>query len=159
MELSERISKVVSHSGLNASQYSQRIGTKTPQAIRDLMNGKTKSLSADMQSKILSFSKDINPAWLLAGEGEMIISSGAQMKGNLHSPDGIYAEDSEVIVGDGVLKERIKSLQKEVQTLKDEKKSWEKERISLQKDLDDARTKLDDARRRIDELTDKLLEK
>ncbi len=72
MELSKRIEAIIKHSGLTLPQYAQSIGVRTPQAIRDLKSGKTKSLSADMQSKILSYMPELNPAWLLAGEGEML---------------------------------------------------------------------------------------
>lgn len=74
MKLSDRIQAIVDHSGLSIPKYSVAIGTKTPQAIRDLIAGRTKSLSADMQSKILSYSSKINPSWLLTGEGEMLIN-------------------------------------------------------------------------------------
>lgn len=72
MRLSERIKKLVEYSGMNTSQYAFAIGAKTPQAIRDLISGKTKTLSADMQEKIISYSPQINLSWLLTGEGEML---------------------------------------------------------------------------------------
>lgn len=72
MRLGERIDKVVEHSGLTIPKYAQAIGVKTPQAIRDLISGKTKTLSEDMQTKILSYSPEINAAWLFTGEGDML---------------------------------------------------------------------------------------
>lgn len=72
MKLSERIDKIVQHSGLSLPKYAESIGTKTPQAIRDLIKGNTKTLSEDMQNKILSYMPDLNPIWLLTGEGEML---------------------------------------------------------------------------------------
>lgn len=89
MKLSERINMIVEYSGMSIPKYAQSIGVQTPQAIRDLINGKTKSLSADMQSKILSYSPEINPLWLFTGEGEMINESVAENQ----LPTGTYRED------------------------------------------------------------------
>lgn len=87
MELSERIKAVVEYSGLSIPKYSQAVGAQTPQAIRDLISGKTKSLSADMQNKILSYSSGVNPYWLLTGEGEMLSTENViPVKTDLNSP-------------------------------------------------------------------------
>lgn len=72
MKLSERINEIVKYSGLSLPKYAESIGTKTAQAVRDLVNGKTKTLSEDMQTKILSYMPELNPVWLLTGEGEML---------------------------------------------------------------------------------------
>ena len=74
MELSERINALVKYSGLSIPKFAKAIGTQTPQAIRDLISGKTKTLSKDIYDKILSYNHNIRPAWLLAGDGEMLIS-------------------------------------------------------------------------------------
>lgn len=92
---------------------------------------------------------NLSVEWLKSGIGDMI--SPATTKGIILSPDSIYAEDSEVLVGDAVLKERIKHLQKQLQDLCGEKKVWETERKSM-------KNKIDQQRKRIDQLTDKLLE-
>lgn len=72
MNLSERIKSIVAYSGLSLPKYAKAIGVQTPQAIRDLISGKTKSLSADMQTKILSYMPDINQSWLFTGMGDML---------------------------------------------------------------------------------------
>lgn len=72
MELGKRISLIVKHSRLSVPKYAQAIGSHTPQAIRDLINGKTKSLSDDMSRKILSYMPELNASWLFTGEGEML---------------------------------------------------------------------------------------
>ena len=66
------ISKLLSYSGLNAKAFSEKIGLERPQAIYDLLKGKTKSISPAMKNKILSVFTEINPIWLLTGEGEML---------------------------------------------------------------------------------------
>lgn len=72
MELKERIEKLVIYSGLSIPKFAQAIGSQTPQAIRDLINGKTKSLSEDMSYKILSYIPNLNKSWLYTGEGAML---------------------------------------------------------------------------------------
>lgn len=70
--MEEVINKLLSYSGLNAKAFSEKIGLERPQAIYDLLKGKTKSISPAMKNKILSVFTEINPSWLLTGEGEML---------------------------------------------------------------------------------------
>ena len=72
MTLSERIKAIVDYSGLSIPKYAQAIGVQTPQAIRDLISGKTKSISENIKSKILSYTPEINASWLFTGEGKML---------------------------------------------------------------------------------------
>lgn len=71
MELSDRIKTIVEQSGLSIPKFAYELGVQTPQAIRDLISGRTRSLSKDMQTKILSYMPSLNPAWLFTGEGSM----------------------------------------------------------------------------------------
>lgn len=75
MKLGERILAIVDYHKLTVPKYADNIGVKTAQGLRDLINGKTKTLSQNMKDKILSYSKDINPVWLLTGEGSMLKNS------------------------------------------------------------------------------------
>ena len=93
----------------------------------------------------------ISAEWVKSGEGDMFVPQSTTTKGVFFSPEGIYAEDSEVVVGDAVLRERIKYLIETIQTLQAEKRTWELERKRMQKDIEEQR-------KRIDQLTDKLLE-
>lgn len=70
--INERIQKVIDYAGLNAKDFAIRIGVKTPQAIYDLLSGKTKSLSKNVYDKILSCYPEINDAWLLTGKGDIL---------------------------------------------------------------------------------------
>lgn len=76
--LKDRIAKLLEYTNLSIPQFTIAIGAKTPQAIRDLKKGATKTLSASMQSKILSYMPELNPVWLLAGEGDMILPTEKQ---------------------------------------------------------------------------------
>lgn len=67
---SERLEKIMNDKGLNAKKFSEAIGLNRPQAIYDIMNGKTANISNTMAVKIVSVFPDINKTWLLTGDGE-----------------------------------------------------------------------------------------
>lgn len=75
IELKDRIEKLLKYTGLSIPKFALAIGAKTPQSVREILKGNTKTLSGKMQSNILSYLPDVNPAWLLAGEGEMLRQS------------------------------------------------------------------------------------
>ena len=66
------INKLLIYSELNAKSFSEKIGLERPQAIYDILKGKTKSISFAMQDKILSAFPELNRTWLMTGEGEML---------------------------------------------------------------------------------------
>lgn len=73
MELSKRIEKLIEYSGLSIPKFSVHVGFKTPQAVRELIKGNTKTLSYQAQEKILASFPEVSPSWLLTGEGEMLL--------------------------------------------------------------------------------------
>lgn len=75
MELSERIAKIVELSGMSIPQFSTYVGFKTPQTVRELMKGNTKTLSYQAKEKIADAFPNININWLATGEGEMLKNS------------------------------------------------------------------------------------
>lgn len=74
MILSERIDAIIKHSGLSIPKFAKNVGFTTPQTIRELINGRTKSLSYAVTNKILAAYPEINETWLKTGEGEMLTS-------------------------------------------------------------------------------------
>lgn len=72
MILSERIKEVVRHSGLTIPKFADYVGFATPQTVRELVNGRTKSLSFAVASKILASYPEISETWLKEGSGDMI---------------------------------------------------------------------------------------
>ena len=74
MELSKRIEKLVEYSGLSIPKFAERVGFKTPQGVRELLKGNTRTLSEQAQYKILHSFPEINPSWLLTGMGEMLLT-------------------------------------------------------------------------------------
>lgn len=75
MILSERIKEVVKHSGLSIPKFADYVGFTTPQTVRELVNGRTKSLSFAVASKILATYPEISEVWLKEGVGDMIAPS------------------------------------------------------------------------------------
>lgn len=71
MEVNERIKSILSYYNLSVNQFIDATGIKTRQAVYDLLNGKTKSISPSMNSKISSCFPELSKNWLLTGEGEM----------------------------------------------------------------------------------------
>lgn len=75
---SDIINKLLIYSELNAKSFSEKIGLERPQAIYDILKGKTKSISLAMQDKILSVFPELNRTWLMTGEGEMLKGNGGK---------------------------------------------------------------------------------
>lgn len=68
---SERIIQLKEHFGLSYNKLAQEIGVTTPQILYDIKNGRmgiSKKLAEQIAGKYLN----INIAWLLTGEGEML---------------------------------------------------------------------------------------
>lgn len=72
MDAKGRIEKVLEINSLNAKTLSERIGLDRPQAIYDIINGKTKTITEKMAFKIISAFPNIQKVWLLTGEGNVL---------------------------------------------------------------------------------------
>lgn len=72
MDTSDRLQLLIDHYHLNPSSFAVRIGAKTKQAIYDILKGRTRRVSASIESKILSAFPEVNRVWLLTGEGAML---------------------------------------------------------------------------------------
>lgn len=72
MILSDRIAEVVKYSKLSIPKFAVFVGFKTPQTVRELLKGNTKTLSDAVQYKITSAYPEINKDWLITGDGEML---------------------------------------------------------------------------------------
>lgn len=70
--MNEVINKLLEYTQLNVKQFSERLGKKRAQAIYDIVSGKTKRISDKLANQIISEFPEINKAWLLTGEGEML---------------------------------------------------------------------------------------
>lgn len=72
MTLAERIQALIDYSGLSIPKFSVLVGFKTPQAVREILKGNTKTLSDAAKMKLQSAFPHLNERWLLLGEGEML---------------------------------------------------------------------------------------
>jgi len=98
MEISERISSILSHYNLSVNEFVARTGIKTKQAVYDMLHGKTRSISLAMENKILSCFPEINRAWLLTGDGEMMNTTTEAITGV--SDNGTLVYDIDATCGD-----------------------------------------------------------
>ncbi len=73
MDAKERLSAILRQYDISINALSKRLGLDRPQVLYDIMNGKTKSITEGMASKIISVFSDISKSWLLSGEGEMFL--------------------------------------------------------------------------------------
>lgn len=124
-----------------------------PSNFGKMMDGKQKITDKTI-GKICS-AHNISVDWVKTGDGNMFAPNA--IKGLIGS-EGIFAEDSEVIIGDAVMKERIKSLQSFLQNLQGEKKVWESERKSLKKEIEELRAKYDEATLELSRTKDKMID-
>jgi uncharacterized protein (DUF3084 family) len=63
-----------------------------------------------------------------------------------------------VVIGDAVLKERIKHLQKTVIDLQGEKKAWETERKTMKKEIEELRTKNEEVSAELSKTKDRIID-
>lgn len=66
------IEQILNYLGINAKKFSEALGYERPQLIYDIQKGKTTTISASLANKIESVFPQIDKAWLLTGEGEML---------------------------------------------------------------------------------------
>ncbi len=74
ISLAERIQLLIDTSKLTIPKFATAIGAKTPQAIREILKGTTKSLSGTLSEGLFMLFPNLNPLWLHQGEGEMFIN-------------------------------------------------------------------------------------
>lgn len=75
MILSDRIQKLLDYADMNPTQFSRKVGFPTPQTVRELLKGNTKSISEAVKFKINNCFPEINLEWLVSGEGNMFVSA------------------------------------------------------------------------------------
>lgn len=75
MNIQERMQAIVDYSGKSIPQLANAVGFKTPQTIRSLLKGDTKTISDSVVMHITSYYPEVNADWLLTGEGEMLKSA------------------------------------------------------------------------------------
>lgn len=119
----ERLKEAICYLDITSNAFASKAKID-PSNFGKMLEGKQKI--TDKTISKLCHAHSISVEWVKFGTGEMMMPTTA--KGNFFSPKGIYAEDSEVLVGDVVLKERVKALEALVAE-KDERIKELKERI------------------------------
>ena len=101
MTLQERMQAVIDYSGLSIPQLAKNVGFKTPQTIREILKGNTRSISDAVKLKLISYFPNISPEWLTTGEGQMLKSSIVQTSSGDNSPNingnGNHVNTSELL--------------------------------------------------------------
>lgn len=82
MTPAEVLDILIKNLGMNPKTFSEALGFDRPQAIYDILNGKTKSVSSRVANKILSVFPEINRSWLLTGQGCMVNTGDISYSGN-----------------------------------------------------------------------------
>lgn len=91
--------QLVEYSGLNVPKFAEKVGFKTPQGVRELLKGTTKSLSDAAQYKIAAAFPDLNIDWLLTGEGEMLSAVKAVARPEISYTEGVPYYDEDFLLG------------------------------------------------------------
>ena len=100
MELQDRIRKVVEYSGLTTSKFSKSVGFDSPQTIRELIYGRTKSLSYAAMNKISSAFPEINKEWLENGTGDMLSTPISRSIRDVNNGGMVQQGDSSLMMKD-----------------------------------------------------------
>ncbi len=77
MSDSERLRKIINLSKKSTKAFSEDIGLKSPQILYDVLKGRN-GISKELANSIKAKCVNYNLAWLLTGEGEMLV--GAEKK-------------------------------------------------------------------------------
>ena len=72
MTAKEILEQLLSHTGLTANSLAAELGLGRAQALYDIQNGKTKSITPSMADRIMQKFPDVSRVWLLTGEGDML---------------------------------------------------------------------------------------
>lgn len=94
MDLKDRIKAVKEYSGKkNLSEFSRSVGFKTPQAVRELISGNTKTLSDSAATLLLRAFPELNEKWLKDGIGDMFNPNQSRVIGDVK--DGGMAQQGD----------------------------------------------------------------
>lgn len=105
---------------LNYAEFSRQIGLKNQQIFTDIKHGKHK-ISAAFAQKIAERYPDISTAWLLTGQGTMIVDNSGDMVANTAGGDilgnGAYksGEDSRLV---DVIASQQTTIREQAETIK-----------------------------------------
>lgn len=149
----DRIKEAIRHLDITPNAFATKANID-PSNFGKMLEGKQR-ITEKTIGKLCSAHR-LSLEWIKTGVGAMLEPS--TTKGNFQSPNGIYAEDSEFVIGDAVLRERIKNLQQQVSELQSEKKSWESERRSMKREIEELRSKNEVLNTELSHTKDRMIE-
>ena len=92
MLLSERLSQIVAHYGINLTEFSKKLGLNNSVTISKIINQNRKPSSKTI-GRIIKAYPEINYDWLINGNGEMLKTT----QTNYSDPDDLTATAKQVI--------------------------------------------------------------
>jgi transcriptional regulator with XRE-family HTH domain len=92
----ERIKQLIDVQGMTVARFSDKVGVENHQTMYKLLKNGTNP-SADTIIGILTAFRNLNPRWLLLGDGEMFDSGTEEMKKELESLRNAVADKDRII--------------------------------------------------------------
>lgn len=80
MNAKEVIDAILQREGIDPAQLAKDIGLSRPQAIYDILKGKTKNITDSMAAKIRAAKPAYNKDWLQTGNGDMLNTEYTEVK-------------------------------------------------------------------------------
>lgn len=141
--LADRMKILIDESKLTIPKFALEIGSKTPQAIREILKGNTKTLSGNLTEGLFRLFPELNPLWLHDGEGEMYIDRSALIT----KDEALLLAANDNIVS---VLSKIDDLQKELKETSEERRDL----IALAKSQQQTIAQLTESNNRLTQLLD-----
>ncbi len=130
MTINKRIDLIIKYLDIEQGEFADSINEKDS-FISRIVNGGTNEPGFNKIAKIYQFYPEINPHWLLTGDGDMLKKEENKMNvGNIHGNDNNHNIVNMSTLGE--CEERVRGLEKEIQRLEEQVKD-KNEIISLLK--------------------------
>jgi hypothetical protein len=115
MNFKTRLESILQHYAINAKKLSESLGYESPAKLYRLLNYESNNPSVQILQDIMRVYPEINPAWLLIGKGEMLLSNKMIMKMQCKSckeKDFIIEQNQKLIIEQRLLIDQLNGLVK-----------------------------------------------
>jgi hypothetical protein len=115
MNFKTRLESILQHYAINAKKLSESLGYESPAKLYRLLNYESNNPSVQILQDIMRVYPEINPAWLLIGKGEMLLSNKMIMKVQCKSCKGkdfIIEQNQKLIIEQRLLIDQLNGLVK-----------------------------------------------
>lgn len=136
----ERIKEYIDKKGISIAAFERSIGMSNASFGKSLKNGK--AIGTDKLENILKIYSDINPNWLLTGEGSMLRNEGKPEASGHGEPQVPSSKPDESILYNMYkdLMEEKKEKEKKIEKLTEELRAMERKVGSLEAKLENVAT-------------------